>query len=188
MQMKLTNFYGLYRYVDTFNHGGGNSASLFQSPSVPSAKPAGAANAKFFIPAPLPSSRERTMEAIEENNQEDNLAYENTSTSYRNNWSFQSPKPDSPIVWQRCPSMGNFANHGAVVNDINSRTPHSRRTASWGGSTGESFSPTNMHETMPLGEALGMPPSTYLSDDISLTRTPHMRSVSFGEDLHEVDL
>ncbi|CAI8609589.1 unnamed protein product [Vicia faba] len=166
------------RYVDTFNHGGGNSANLFQSPSVPSAKPAAAANAKFFIPSPLPSSKEKTMEAIDENNQEDNLAYENTSTSYT----------ASPIVWQRCPSMGNFANNEAVVNAINSRTPHSRRTASWGGSTGETFSPTNMRETMPLGEALGMPPSTYLSDDIFVTRTPHMRSVSFGEDLQEVDL
>ncbi|KAI5417526.1 protein transport protein SEC16B homolog isoform X3 [Lathyrus oleraceus] len=172
------------RYVDTFNRGGGKSANLFQSPSVPSTKPAVAANAKFFIPAPLPSSKEQTMEAIEENNQEDNFAYENTSTSYRNNW----PLSASPTVWQRCPSVGNFANHGAVVNDSNSQTPHSRRTASWGGSTDESFSPTNMCETMPLGEALGMPPSTYMSDDISLRHTPHMRSCSFGEDLHEVDL
>jgi len=183
----LTNFYGLYRYVDTFNQGGGNSANLFQSPSVPSAKPVVAANAKFFIPTPAPSSNEQTMEAIEENNQEDNLAYENPSTSYRNDRSFQSPKHASPSTWQRCPSMGNFANHETVVSGSNSRSPHSRRTVSWGGSTDVTYSPTKMREIMPLGEALGMPPSTYMSDDISSMRTP-MKSGIFGEDLHEVDL
>jgi hypothetical protein len=62
-KIKLTRFYGLYRYVDTFNQGGGNSTNLFQSPS---AKPVVAANAKFFIPAPAPSLNEQTMEAINE--------------------------------------------------------------------------------------------------------------------------
>lgn len=36
------------RYVDTFNQNGGSSANLFQSPSIPSVKPALPANAKFF--------------------------------------------------------------------------------------------------------------------------------------------
>ncbi|XP_045789857.1 protein transport protein SEC16B homolog [Trifolium pratense] len=175
------------RYVDTFNQGGGNSTNMFQSPSIPTAKPIVAANAKFFIPAPAPSLNEQTMEAIDENNHEDNLAYENPSTSYSNDWSFQSPKPPPPLARQRCPSVGNFADHGAVVNGSNCNSPHSRRTVSWGGSPGCPFSPTKTREIMPLGEALGMPPSTYMSDDVSLMRSP-MGSGSFGEDLHEVDL
>lgn len=125
------------------------------------------------------------MEAIEENNLEDNLANEYPSTSYRNDGSFQSPKPATPLV--RHPSMGNVSNYGAVMNGSNCSSPHSRRTASWGGSIGDSFSPTKLREIMPLGEALGMPPSMYMSDDVSMVGT-HMRSGSVGEDLHEVDL
>lgn len=156
---------------------------MFQSPSV---KPALAANAKFFIPAPAPSSNEQTMEAIPENNHEDNLAHENPSTSYRNDWSYHSSNPASPMAArQRFPSMDNFSNQGPVVNGSYSPSPHSRRTASWGGSVGESFSPTKMGEIRSLGEALGMPPSTYMSDEISLMRSP-MKSGSFG-DLHEVE-
>ncbi|XP_061341068.1 protein transport protein SEC16A homolog [Gastrolobium bilobum] len=174
------------RYVDTFNQGGGSPANLFQSPSVPSVKPVLAANAKFFIPAPVPSSNEQTMEAIAESNQEDSLANENPSTSSRNEWSYQSPKPASSLA--RIPSMGNISNRGAMMNGNNSHPPHSRRTASWGGgSISDSFSPTKLGEIKPLGEALGMPPSTYMHDEFSLMRTPK-KSGSFGEDLHEVEL
>lgn len=62
------------KYVDTFNRGGGKSANRLQSPSVPATKSVAASNAKFFIPAPVQSSKEQTMEAIEENNQEDDSA------------------------------------------------------------------------------------------------------------------
>ncbi|TKY55452.1 transport protein SEC16B-like [Spatholobus suberectus] len=175
------------RYVDTFNQGGGSSAKLFQSPSVPSVKPALAANAKFFIPAPAPSSNEQTMEAIAESNQEDSLTNENPSPSSRNDWSYQSPKPAPPSARQRFPSMGNISIQRAMMNGSNSHLPQARRTVSWSGSISDSFSPTKMGENKPLGEALGMPPSTFMPDEFSSMRTP-MSSGSFGEDLHEVEL
>lgn len=165
---------------------------MFQTPPVPSVKPAVTANAKFFIPAPAPSSSEQTMEAIAENNQEDSSALENPSTSSRNDWAYLSPKTPSPMARQRFPSMGNIPSPGAMINGSNSHhthtSPHSRRTASWsGGSYGDSFYPTTkMNEVKPLGEALGMPPSTFMPDDASLMHTP-VKSGSFG-DLHEVEL
>ncbi|KAJ1375448.1 Sec16, central conserved domain [Sesbania bispinosa] len=174
------------RYVDTFNQGGGSSANLFQSPSVPSVKPALAANAKFFIPAPVPSSNEQTMEAIAESNQEGNAANEDPSTSSTNDWSFQSPKHVSAMAMQRFPSMGNISKPGAT-NGSNSHFAQSRRVASWSGSFNDSFSPPKIGEIKPLGEALGMPPSTFMPDESSLMRTPN-KSSSFGEDLHEVEL
>lgn len=182
----MINFYGLYRYVDTFNQGDGSSTNLFQSPSVSSVKPVLAANAKFFIPAPAPSSNEQTMEAIATNNPEDNVANENPSTSSRNDLSYQSPKAPSPSFRQRFPSMGNMSYQEAMMNGSNSHSPHSRRTASWGGSIDDPFSPTKMSEIKPLGGALGMPPSTFMSDEVSSMRT-HTKSVSFGN-LHEVEL
>ncbi|KAI4327126.1 hypothetical protein L6164_019625 [Bauhinia variegata] len=166
------------RYVDTFNQGGGSSANLFQSPSVPSVKPAVAANAKFFIPAPVPSSNEQTMEAIAENTQEGNAANEDPSMS-----AFQY-RESTPM--QRFPSMGNIASMGAMTNGKDSLSPRSRRTASWSGSFGDAFSPPKMDGTKPLGEALGMPPSTFMPEGSSLTRTP-MSSGNFG-DLQEVEL
>ncbi|XP_027334766.1 protein transport protein SEC16B homolog [Abrus precatorius] len=175
------------RYVDTFNQGGGSSANLFQSPSVPSVKSALAANPKFFIPAPAPSSNEQAMEAIAESNQEDSLTNEIPSTSSRNDWSYQSPQPPSAATRQRFPSMSNISIPEAMTDGSNSHLPHSRRTASWGGDIGNIFSPTEMGEIKPLGEALGMPPTTFIPDEFSLRHTP-TKSGSFGEDLHEVKL
>ncbi|XP_061365661.1 protein transport protein SEC16B homolog [Gastrolobium bilobum] len=175
------------RYVDTFNQGGGSSANLFQSPSVPAVKPVLAANAKFFIPAPAPSSNEQTMEAIAESNQEDSAANEDPSTSATNDWSFQSPKHVSSTAIQRFPSLGNMSKQGATGGS-NSQFSHSRRAASWSGSFNDSFSPPKMGEIKPRGEALGMsPPSTYMPDQSSVMRTS-TKSSSFGEDLQEVEL
>ncbi|RDX87139.1 Protein transport protein SEC16B-like protein, partial [Mucuna pruriens] len=151
------------RYVDTFNQGGGSSTKLFQSPS---AKPAVAANAKFFIPAPLPSSNEQTMEALAESNRGDSLTNENPSSS----------ESASPSTRQRFPSMDNIPTPGAMTNDSNSQVPRSRRTASWSGSVGDLLTPTTIGENIPVDEALGMPPST------------STKSGSVGEDLHEVEL
>ncbi|CAJ1943356.1 unnamed protein product [Sphenostylis stenocarpa] len=168
------------RYVDTFNRGTGSSAELFQSPSI---KPALAANPKFFIPAHTPPSSEQTMEAITESKHEDSLTNENPSTSY------QSPELlQPPSARQRFPSMGNVSFQEIVTNDSNSQVPHSRRTASWGGTIGDLFSPTEMGENKPPGEALGMPPSTFVPNEFSSMRKPvRSASGSFG-DLHEVQL
>jgi hypothetical protein len=86
---------------------------------------------------------------------------------------------------QRFPSAGNISKQGQTDGN-NSHFAHSRRTASWSGSFNDSFSPPKMGEIKPPGEALGMPPSTFMPDP-SLMRPP-MRSSSFGEDLQEVEL
>ncbi|KAG4973018.1 hypothetical protein JHK87_029839 [Glycine soja] len=163
-------------YVDTFNQGGGTSANLFRSPSVPSVKPAVAANAKFFIPSAAPSSNEQTMEAIVESKQEDSATNEDPSTSATNEWwSYQSPKQVSSTTIQRFPSLGNISNQRATEGS-NSHLPHSRRTSSWSGSFNDSFTPPKM----------GMPSSRFMPDE-SLMRT-HVKSSSYAEDLQEVEL
>ncbi|KAG4973019.1 hypothetical protein JHK82_029952 [Glycine max] len=173
------------RYVDTFNQGGGTSANLFQSPSVPSVKPALAANAKFFVPTPAPSSNEQAMDAIAEGKQEDSATNEYPSTSATNDWSYRSPKHVSSTAIQRFPSMGNISKQGTTEGS-NSHLPHSRRTASWSGSFNDSFTPQKMGNMKPLGEALGMPLSRYSPDESSMHKP--VKSSSYGEDLHEVEL
>ncbi|MCI10898.1 COPII coat assembly protein SEC16-like [Trifolium medium] len=86
---------------------------------------------------------------------------------------------------QRFPSAGNISKQGQTDGN-NSHFANSRRTASWSGSFNDSFSPPKMGENKPPGEALGMPPSTFMPNP-SLMRPP-MRSGSFGEDLQEVEL
>ncbi|OMO52484.1 hypothetical protein COLO4_37171 [Corchorus olitorius] len=165
------------RYVDTFNQGGGSQANLFQSPAVPSVKPAVAANAKFFIPTPAVTS-EHTMEAIAETAQEEN-ATNNNPTISNSNESFQSPIPISSMTMQRFPSMDNIARNGIVTN-ANGSSAHSRRTASWSaGNFSDALSPPSKPEIRPLGEALGIPPSAYM---------PSPTNGSFGDELHEVEL
>ncbi|OMO59672.1 hypothetical protein CCACVL1_24700 [Corchorus capsularis] len=165
------------RYVDTFNQGGGSQANLFQSPAVPSVKPAVAANAKFFIPAPAATS-EHTMEAIAETAQEENASNNNPTIS-NSNESFQSPTPISSMTMQRFPSMDHIARNGIVTN-ANGSSAHSRRTASWSaGNFSDALSPPSKPEIRPLGEALGIPPSAYM---------PGPTNGSFGDELHEVEL
>ncbi|OIW10835.1 hypothetical protein TanjilG_27781 [Lupinus angustifolius] len=174
------------RYVDTFNQGGANSANMFQSPSVPSVKPALASNAKFFVPAPVPSD-DHTMEAIAESSQEDSVANEVPSTSAANDWPYQSPlKNTLSASMQRFPSMGNISKQG-VANGSNFHSAIARRASSWSGSLSDSFSPQKMGEMKPLGEALDMPPSTFMAGESSLMHKPIRRN-SFGEELHEVEL
>lgn len=170
------------RYVDTFNQGGGSPANLFQSPSVPSVKSSGAANAKFFIPTATSSGGE-AFPTIAENAQEGSTTNEDPSTSFTSD-SFQSP----PTV-QRFPSMDNIPNNGVVSNGYGPYPSRSRRAASWGGSFNEAFSPPKGTEVKPLGEALGMPmpPSSYMPTDPSLMRLP-MNGASFPDDLQEVEL
>ncbi|XP_022738983.1 protein transport protein SEC16B homolog isoform X2 [Durio zibethinus] len=165
------------RYVDTFNQGGGGQANLFQSPAVPSVKPAVAANAKFFIPTAA-STTEQTMEAIAENAQEENTTSNNPTTSNANE-SYQSPAPSSSMTMQRFPSMDNITRKGIMTN-ANGFPPHSRRAASWSGSNfSNALSPPSEAEISSFGEALGMPPSLFM---------PGSMNGSFGDELHEVDL
>ncbi|KAF8380503.1 hypothetical protein HHK36_027990 [Tetracentron sinense] len=173
------------RYVDTFNKGGGTPANLFQSPSVPAVKPEGGANAKFFIPTPEASGRQ-TVDAIGENMQEAAVNNEDPSTSIVNN-SFSTPPPSS-VTMQRFPSMDNIMNKGMGVteNSNGSLSSRSRRTASWSGSFSDAFNP-KMTKVKPLGEALGMPPSSFMPSDLSSMHLP-VNGSRFGDELHEVEL
>ncbi|KAG8659460.1 protein transport protein SEC16B homolog [Manihot esculenta] len=172
------------RYVDTFNQGGRSSAKLFQSPSVPSVKPAVSANAKFFVPTPLPSSGNST-ENVAENVQESAGFAEYPSTSIDD--SLQSSSLSSKMNMQRAPSMDNIPRRERTINDNIPMSSHARRTASWSGSFSDSFSPPKMVENKPLGEAAGMPPSSFIPGDPSITQMP-MNGGGIGDDLHEVAL
>ena len=170
------------RYVDTFNQGGGRPANSFQSPSIPAVKPALAANAKFFVPAPV--SSEQTMEAIAESVREDLPTGNDASTSTMND-AFQTPIPSSNM--QRFPSMDNIPSQRMETNGHGSLSSHSRRTASWSGSFSDSFSAPKAAEIIPLGEALGMSPSSFMPIDPSL-RHAQTNGSNFSDDLQEVEL
>lgn len=155
--------------MDTFNQGGGGQANLFQSPAVPSVKPAIAANAKFFIPTPA-LTNEQMMEAIAENAQEEKGTSNNPTTSNANEFY------ESASTIQKFPSVDNIAGQGITIT-ANGFPPHSRRTASWS-NFGNVVIPS-MAEIGQLGEATGMSPSSFM---------PGKRNGSFGDELHEVEL
>ncbi|KAG9145163.1 hypothetical protein Leryth_008955 [Lithospermum erythrorhizon] len=171
------------RYVDTFNQGGGNPTNLFSSPSVPFVRPAAAAaatNPKFFVPAPVSSSESRP-----DNVEGFSATDENPSVSTVSE-SFDSRASISSVPMQRYPSMDNISSNGPTNGD----TPflsHSRRTASWSGSLNESHSSTDRPEIKPLGEVLGMPPSSFIPNGSPLIHSS-ANSGSYGDELHEVEL
>ncbi|KAK4729040.1 hypothetical protein R3W88_022028 [Solanum pinnatisectum] len=169
------------RYVDTFNKGGGNTTNLFQSPSVPSIKPATAGNAKFFVPAPM-SPVEKTGNST--SNEQETLSNSESDSVSAVNGSTHFPAPTSssaPI--QRFASMDNLSNKGGVASSVSA---DSRRTASWSGSFPDAFSP-NKSEIKPLGSRLSMPPSSFMPSDVNSMHSS-MNGGSLSDDLHEVDL
>ncbi|KAL4344212.1 hypothetical protein S83_035383 [Arachis hypogaea] len=179
------------RYVDTFNQGGGSSANFFQTSPITSPKPALAASAKFFIPSPVPSLNDQTMTGIAESNQGDSFGNENPATSPRTDRPQPlSPKP--PLPPQRISSMGHISNQLAMTNGGNPGFLQ-RRTASWDAGAGNSFSPRKKGNNRPLGEVLGMPPSTFMPNEYNSPRSmptsplPKNGSGSFG-DLQDVEL
>ncbi|KAK9120625.1 hypothetical protein Syun_018242 [Stephania yunnanensis] len=184
------------RYVDTFNKGGGAATNLFHSPPLPAAKPNVGAAAKFFVPAPVTFSEE-TPDATGERVQEAAVTDEVPSTSMQTDSSFSSPlqsqppptslslapPPSSMSSMQRFPSMGNIPSSSS--NGMNGS--FSRRTASWSGASIGSSSPLNPNEGKSLGEALGMPPSSFMPNHNHTMPSPLSNGGSFG-DLHEVEL
>ncbi|XP_042509990.1 protein transport protein SEC16A homolog [Macadamia integrifolia] len=173
------------RYVDTFNKGGGTVVNSFQSASVPAAKPAAGASAKFFIPTPI-ASGVQTDNAIEDNHGTV-ATNDEPSTSVASESSIPS-LPSPPM--QRFPSMGDITptntGMGATENGNGSLSYRSRRTASWGGIS-NTFDPPKTTEIKPLGETLGMPPSMFMPSDPSQMRMA-MNGVSLADDLQEVEL
>lgn len=153
-----------FRYVDTFNKGGGSPANIFQSPIL-SPKPGGGPTAKFFIPSPVST----------------------TNGSPTSNCSNDSPTSfTEERKMQRMPSMDNITNKrmGLMANRYSPLAPHSRRTVSWSGSFSEVSDPSNIAGFQTLGEALSTPPSTFFPSEIS----PRQFSVcSIGDDHHEAE-
>ncbi|KAL3645591.1 hypothetical protein CASFOL_010771 [Castilleja foliolosa] len=155
------------RYVDTFNKGGGTPANMFQSPSPSPVKPSDGPKRNFFVPAPVSAAEQQQAtnnDAYINNTQENTSTFENQpSTSLTN--SFQS--------MQKFASSNNISVQ-RIIDNNNSGT---RRTLSWSGNLNEPFSAQRRPELKPLGEVMGMHPS---SSDPSLVRS--------GDDLHEVEL
>ncbi|XP_004244711.1 protein transport protein SEC16B homolog [Solanum lycopersicum] len=169
------------RYVDTFNKGGGNPTNLFQSPSVPSIKPATAGNAKFFVPAPMSPVEETGNSTFHE--QETSSNSESDSVSAANGPThFPSPTSSTAPI-QRFASMDNLSNKGAVASSLSA---NSRRTASWSGSFPDALS-ANKSELKPLGSRLSMPPSSFIPSDVNLMHSS-TNGGSLSDDLQEVDL
>ncbi|KAL8103188.1 hypothetical protein AgCh_027648 [Apium graveolens] len=168
------------RYVDTFNKGGGNQTNMFQSPSAPSLKPKSNASTKFFVPAPVSGQMlDTATDGIQETSSSDLSSIGNMVQS----------APSSSTNMQRFASMDDISNKGETTpgNSNGSLPPHSRRTASWGGSVAESFSPTIKADVKPLGEVLGIPPSSFMPTSPALVHSS-ANGGSYGDDLHEVEL
>lgn len=176
---------GFVRYVDTFNQGNASSANLFQSPSVPSIKPKVPANAKFFVPSPALSA-EPTEETRPESSQEDATTSEHPLNSTTND-SFSTPPSTTPM--QRFPSMGNISIKSAIRSGNGPLAGNSRRTASWSGANfSDALSPPNSTGAQPLGESLGVPPSSFMRSQPPRLMHPPISGGSMGDDLHEVEL
>ncbi|XAR70462.1 hypothetical protein NMG60_11027316 [Bertholletia excelsa] len=159
------------RYVDTFNKGGGNPTNLFPSPSVPTVKPVTGGNPKFFVPSPV-SSSEQKFDATADTVQ-DTSAVDQNSLIITGINSFHSATP-APKTMQRFQSMDNISTNLTVVNGNSSPSSLSRRTASWSGSFSDPYKSPQKKEVKPLGEVLGMPPSSFMPN--------------LGDELHEVQL
>ncbi|XP_051114616.1 protein transport protein SEC16B homolog [Andrographis paniculata] len=176
------------RYVDTFNKGGGNATTTFQSPVVPSIKPVTAAgNPKFFVPAPAPvsNSAENSGETPANNTWENTSSNPEHFSSPPQSDSFMTPVAP-PTTIPRHPSMNSIERTG----DSGSTPVRGRRTVSWSGSPfDQSFSPTPnpipaTTEVKPLGEVLGLQTSSELLADCSSSN----KDGSVVDDLHEVEL
>ncbi|KAL0296267.1 UNVERIFIED_CONTAM: hypothetical protein Sradi_6678800 [Sesamum radiatum] len=150
---------------------------MFQSPSVPSIKPATEANPKFFVPTPV-AVVDHPVDAYA-NDMHDTSTHENHTTSTLSD----SLACQSSTTMQRFSSMADISDQGMSNNG--SSSAHSRRTASWSGSFNNSFSDPNSADIKSLGEVLGMHPSPFMPSDPSIARS----SVSGGGDnLHELEL
>ncbi|XP_023634978.1 protein transport protein SEC16B homolog isoform X2 [Capsella rubella] len=149
------------RYVDTYNPGRGNSQTMYQSPSLQTAKPPIPAKTKFFVPAPASCTNDQVMDAAAADaRQEENSADEVVASS----------GAPPPMIMQRYPSMDNINRNGFGISvNGDHPAPASRRTASWSGNFNTSFTPPTS-------------PSTF--KPILLNSS----SSSLGEELQEVEL
>lgn len=170
-----------FRYVDTFNKGGGSPSNLFPSPAIAAVKPRGGSNPNFFIPSPV-SAVEQTVQNPRESILETTVSNDNPPLYKEDSFSSQRSSTSSSMSLQRFPSVDNIVQKrtGPMANGNSLAPPPSRRVASWSGSLSD---PSMMTATKPLGgEALGVSPSLYRPDD------PLPNRNSSRDDLHEVEL
>lgn len=160
--------------------------NLYQSPSIPTAKPGGSSIPKFFIPSPATVDKE-TVQTVEETMKGATVTDESPPKEFKED-SFSCPPSSAPMAMtlHRFPSTSNIVQKGEEMTKGSSHLPpHSRRTASWSGSLSDASNNSTTNEIKPLGEALGMPPSLYMSTDPPPMQFPGS-STSFGDDLHEL--
>lgn len=152
--------------------------NFLQTPATSTKAPSGAAP-KFFVPSPVSFVE---LKASVDNTQ---VTGQNLMTSPTSDL-FVSPVPAPPpsAAIQRFSSMNNISNQGAANNS--SFPSHSRRVASWSGSSNNSLSTPQGAEVKQRGGMLGTHPSTFAPRG----RFPHssIDGSSSGDELHEVEL
>ncbi|TQD82441.1 hypothetical protein C1H46_032002 [Malus baccata] len=177
------------RYVDTFNKGGGTPANLFQSPSLPYAKPGGGPKPNIFVPAPV-TSYEETVQTPGESTHEPTVTTNNPPKSFESAFSTSQTSTLSSMTMQRFPSMDNIVQKRAGdMGNGNSYEPHeSRRVASWSGSLNHASNPSMRNEIKPLGQSLGISPPSRIHSGAQPPMQFPRSGGSFGDDLQEVEL
>ncbi|KAM1027805.1 hypothetical protein ACFXTH_040547 [Malus domestica] len=177
------------RYVDTFNKGGGTPANLFQSPSLPYAKPGGGPKPNIFVPAPV-TSYEETVHTPGESTHEPTVTNNNPPKSFESAFSTSQTSTLSSMTMQRFPSMDNIVQKRAGdMGNGNSYEPHeSRRVASWSGSLNHASNPSMRNEIKPLGQSLGISPPSRIHSGAQPPMQFPSSGGSFGDDLQEVEL
>ncbi|KAM1252363.1 hypothetical protein ACFX2J_040375 [Malus domestica] len=177
------------RYVDTFNKGGGTPANLFQSPSLPYAKPGGGPKPNIFVPAPV-TSYEETVQTPGESTHEPTVTNNNPPKSFESAFSTSQTSTLSSMTMQRFPSMDNIVQKRAGdMGNGNSYEPHeSRRVASWSGSLNHASNPSMRNEIKPLGQSLGISPPSRIHSGAQPPMQFPSSGGSFGDDLQEVEL
>ncbi|GAB2252447.1 hypothetical protein Droror1_Dr00005294 [Drosera rotundifolia] len=171
------------RYVDTFNKGGGSPSNLFQTPSAPSMKPTNASAAKFFIPSAA-SLNEQSPEATTGITQEATGRAEVPSIPMIEQ--SQKLQPSSLATIPRFSSFDSIPNVETKINGQDTVSSLSRRTSSWNGIHGDTFSPSEMGKFRHPGESLGMSPLPSIPGNSSSDHL-HMNR-GLGDDLQEVEL
>ncbi|KAM2695652.1 hypothetical protein EV1_040128 [Malus domestica] len=177
------------RYVDTFNKGGGMAANLFQSPSLPYAKPGGGPKPNIFVPAPV-TSYEETVQTPGESTHEPTVTNNNPPKSFESAFSTSQTSTLSSMTMQRFPSMDNIVQKRAGdMGNGNSYEPHeSRRVASWSGSLNHASNPSMRNEIKPLGQSLGISPPSRIHSGAQPPMQFPSSGGSFGDGLQEVEL
>lgn len=206
---KLRSPLSFHRYVDTFNKGGGAPAMSFQSPSLPSAKPAG--SAKFFIPTPVAAAEptadpaDASLQAFQgpPGNEDGAAPAVEPASALLSAASSSSSSTSASSTMQRFPSMDNISsnrNKGmGSPPDGNGFLGSRTRAASWSGTYPEAFNQKPSPAVKPPnGRSAAPVPSFFTPNNSPFPMNPAAGPVhangggggggGFGDDLQEVEL